>query len=250
MGWDIVRHSFAMLFRNLGNALRISVGPILIALVVGFLILGVFGSNLDALPQDIEQGQLPPEIAFAVLLILLLFIFVSAWIAVAWHRFILLEDYPGLLPPLAGRPVWSYIGKTILLSLVLTLVMLPAGFVMGLIMAVLQDAGTGLLPTFILGLALYASYMWLRFGIVLPATAVSRPMGFGEAWRATAPYATAILGTCVILILINTGVSLVSAILPQPLAGLLSLATSWITIMLGISILTTLYGVIVERRTV
>ena len=108
MGWDIVRHSFAMLFRNFGNALRISVGPILIALVAGFLILGVFGSNLDALPQDIEQGQLPPEIAFAVLLILLLFIFVSAWIAVAWHRFILLEDYPGLLPPLGRHKVMPH----------------------------------------------------------------------------------------------------------------------------------------------
>jgi hypothetical protein len=250
MGWDIVRHSFAMLFRNLGNALRISVGPILIALVVGFLILGVFGSNLDALPQDIEQGQLPPEIAFAVLLILLLFIFVSAWIAVAWHRFILLEDYPGLLPPLAGRPVWRYVGKTFLLGCVVFLVTIPALIVIGLISGVVMGGGGGLFSTLVLGLALFVSYMWLRFGIVLPATAVSRPMGFGEAWRATAPYATAILGTCVILILINTGVSLVSAILPQPLAGLLSLATSWITIMLGISILTTLYGVIVERRTV
>ena len=86
MGWEIVRHSFAMLFRNLGNALRISVGPFLIGLAVSFLILGVFGSNLDALPQDIEQGQLPPELALAVLLIVLVFIFASAWIAVAWHR--------------------------------------------------------------------------------------------------------------------------------------------------------------------
>jgi hypothetical protein len=249
MGWEIVRHSFAMLYRNLGNALRISVGPILIALVAAFLILGVFGSGVDTLTEDIEQDKLPPGLALAVLLNLFLFLFVSAWIAVAWHRFILLEDYPGLLPPLAGRPVWRYAGKTILLALVMALVTFPAGFVIGVISGVLQDSGTGLFSTLALGLALYISYMSLRFGIVLPATAVSRPMGFGEAWRATAPYATAILGTCVILILINTGVSLVSAILPAPLAGLLGLATSWISIMLGISILTTLYGVIVERRT-
>jgi hypothetical protein len=249
MGWEIVRHSFAMLYRNLGNALRISVGPILIALVAAFLILGVFGSGVDALTEDIEQDKLPPGLALAVLLNLFLFLFVSAWIAVAWHRFILLEDYPGLLPPLAGRPVWSYLGKTFLLGLVVALMTIPAGFVLGLIMAILQEAGTGLLSTLILGLALYVSYMWLRFGIVLPATAVSRPMGITEAWRATAPYATPILGSSVILILINTGISLVGAILPAPLAGLLSLATSWITLMLGISILTTLYGVIVERRT-
>ena len=250
MGWEIVRHSFAMLFRNLGKALRISVGPFLIGLVVSFLILGVFGSNLDALPQDIEQGQLPPELALAVLLIVLVFSFVSAWIAVAWHRFILLEDYPGLLPPLAGRPVWRYIGKTILLVCVIILVTIPALIVFTLFNSVLMYPVSIFIQSILtLGLALYVGNMWFRFAIVLPATAIARPMRFGEAWRATAPYGNAILGTCVILFLINTGISLVSASLPPPLAGLLGLATSWITIMLGISILTTLYGVIVERRT-
>jgi hypothetical protein len=249
MGWEIVRHSFAMLYRNLGNALRISVGPLLIALVAAFLILGVFGSGVDTLTEEIEPDKLPPGLALAALLIMLLFVFVSAWIAVAWHRFILLEDYPGLLPPLAGRPVWRYLGKTILLGLVLALVAFPAGFVMGVIMAILQNAGPDLFSIFSLGLALYVSYMWLRFGIVLPATAVSRPMGITEAWRATAPYATAILGTCVIFVLINTGISLVGAILPVSLAVLLTVAANWVMLMVGISILTTLYGVIVERRT-
>jgi hypothetical protein len=249
MGWEIVRHSFAMLFRNLGNALRISVGPILIGLVAGFLILGAFGSGVDTLTEEIEQDKLPPGLALAVLLNLFLFLFVSAWIAVAWHRFILLEDYPGLLPPLAGRPIWPYLGKTLLLGLVMFFAMIPAGLVISVLAGLFGGAGDSLFSFIGLGLALYISYMWLRFGIVLPATAVSRTMGFGEAWRATAPYATAILGTCVILILINTGVSLVSTILPLPLARLLSLATSWISIMLGISVLTTLYGVIVERRT-
>ena len=249
MGWEIVRHSFAMLYRNLGNALRISVGPLLIALVAAFLILGVFGSGVDTLTEEIEPDKLPPGLALAALLIMLLFLFVSAWIAVAWHRFILLEDYPGLLPPLAGRPVWRYLGKTILLGLVLALVAFPAGFVMGVIMAILQNAGPDLFSIFSLGLALYVSYMWLRFGIVLPATAVSRPMGITEAWRATAPYATAILGTCVIFVLINTGISLVGAILPVSLAVLLTVAANWVMLMVGISILTTLYGVIVERRT-
>ena len=249
MSWDIIRHSFAMLYRNFGNALRISVGPILIALVASFLILGIFGGDLDSLPEDIEQGQLPPSLALAVILILLLFVFVSSWIAVAWHRFILLEDYPRLLPPLAGRPVRRYAGRTFLLTLVMVLVMIPPFFVMFLIVGILQDAAAGLFSTLTLGLALYFSYMWLRFGIILPATAVSRPMGLGEAWRATAPYATAILGTSVILVLINSAISLVGGALPQQLAFLLTVAANWITLMIGISILTTLYGVIVERRT-
>jgi hypothetical protein len=131
----------------------------------------------------------------------------------------------------------------------MALVTIPPGFVMVLIFGILQDAAAGLFSTLSLGLALYVSYMWLRFGIVLPATAVGRPMGFGEAWRATSPYGNAILGSAVILVLINIGISLVGAILPAPLAVLLTVAANWVILMVGISILTTLYGVIVERRT-
>ncbi len=250
MGWEIVRHSFAMLYRNLGNALRISVGPILIALVAAFLILGVFGSGVDTLTEDIEQDKLPPELALAVLLNVLLFFFMLSWIAVAWHRFVLLEDYPGLLPPLAGRPVWRYLSKTLLLVLVIVLVTIPAMIVIAMFASVLMGPiSTFILSTLNVGLALYVSNMWLRFAIVLPATAVGRPMGFGEAWRATSPYSSAILGAGIIIVLINAAISMFSAALPGLPALIVTVLANWISVMLGISILTTLYGVIVERRT-
>jgi hypothetical protein len=248
MGWDIVRHSFSMLFRNIGNALRISIGPILLALVVSVAIVGILQINPARIAWELSTNSISGNTGLAILLLLLLYIFVSAWIAVAWHRFILLEDYPGLLPAVSGRPIMPYIGKTLLLGLVMMLALIPALLVIGLLSAVF-DPTSGLFSIIGIGLMLYFSYMWLRFGLVLPATAVGRPMGVTEAWRATAPHANAILGTGALLIVINAGASVVSAVMPQTVALVLDLVVSWITLMIGTSVLTTLYGVIVERRT-
>lgn len=248
MGWDIVRHSFSMLFRNIGNALRISLGPILLALLVSVAIIAILQISPARIAWELGTNAISANTGFAILLLLLLYIFVSAWIAVSWHRFILLEEYPGLLPGVSGRPILPYIGKTMLLGLVMILAMIPALIVIGLLSAIF-DPTSGLFSIIGIGLMLYFSYMWLRFGLVLPATAVARPMGVTEAWRATGPHANAILGTGALLIVINTGASVVSSVMPQVVAVVLDLVVSWVTLMIGTSVLTTLYGVIVERRT-
>jgi hypothetical protein len=247
MGWEIVRHSFAMLFRNLGNALRISIGPLVIALLGAALVIAALGVSPEQIAYDMAAGTPSGTVSLTVLLLLVIFIFVSAWIAVSWHRFILLEEYPGLLPAISGRPIGAYLGRTVLLGLVMMIAMIPAFVVFGLLMAVFGPTA-GLFSILGIGLALYFSFVWLRLGLVLPATAVGRPLGIGESWRATAPYANTILGTGALLIVLNSGIGLVTAILPAALASVLDLVVSWITLMIGTSILTTLYGVIVEER--
>jgi hypothetical protein len=248
MGWEIVKHSFAMLFRNLGNAMRVSLGPIAIALLIAFAIISLLQVSAVRVVYDVSRGEISSNVAFAVILLMVVFFFVSAWIAVSWHRFILLEEYPGLLPPLKDRPVWPYVGKTFLLALVMMAAMIPALIVTSLLTGVF-GATPGIFSILGIGLALYFSYMWLRFGLVLPAIALSRPMSFTEAWKSTGPHSNAILGTGALLILINSGVALVSSVMPGALSVLLDLVSSWITVMVGTSVLTTLYGVIVERRT-
>jgi hypothetical protein len=246
MGWDIVKHSFAMLWRNLGNALRISLGPLAVAVLLSLAIITVLQVSAARLAFELASGAISTNVAFAVLLLAFLYVVVSAWIAVSWHRFILLEEYPGLLPAFAGSPVLPYVGKTLLLGLALMAAMIPAVIVIALLSGVFGPT-SGLLSVVGIGLALYFSYMWLRLGLVLPATAVGRPMGIGDSWRSTAPHANAILGTGALLILLNTGVSLVSSILPATLVLGLDVIVSWVTVMVGTSVLTTLYGVIVER---
>jgi len=245
MGWDIVRHSFAMLFRNLPNALRISLGPLAIALLGAALVISSLGVSAAQIAFDMARGTLSPQVALAVILLTALFVVVSAWIAVSWHRFILLEEYPGLLPALAGRPIGAYLGRTVILALVMIVAMLPALVILGLLTALF---GPGLLSILGIGLALYFSFVWLRVGLVLPATAVGKPLGVGESWRVTAPHANAILGAGALMIVLNSGIGLVSALLPLSLSLVLDVIVSWITLMIGTSLLTTLYGVIVEER--
>jgi hypothetical protein len=247
MGWEIVRHSFVMLFRNLGNALRISLGPLAVALLCAAIVVSILQVSAAQIAYDMARGNPSPEVALAVLILMAVFVVVSAWVAVSWHRFILLEEYPGLLPAISGRPIGAYLGRTILLGLVMIVAMVPAFIVLGLLTAIFGPT-PGLFSILGIGLMLYFSFVWLRIGLVLPGTAVGKPLGIGESWRATGPYANAILGAGALLIVLNSGISLVSAILPPSIAALLDIVVSWITLMIGTSILTTLYGVIVEER--
>lgn len=255
-GLDIVKHGMDMLLRNLGPALRVSVGPTLIALVVTAVLaaLGLgaaLGPGTDfSQPSDLGAGW-----GFGVfvgsLLTMLLWLFVFSWSAVAWHRYILKEETPGLLPPLRTDLVWPYLGRSILLALILVLLALVVAIPLGLVLAPIAALGGGIAAA-ITGLALALALGWIgtRLSLALPARAVERPMTFGESWAATGPASGAIFTVVLILALINFVLgSLFTLILGDNLvAVLLSLVVQWFITMLGLSVLTTLYGHLVERR--
>ncbi len=102
MAWKIVLHAFRMIFANIGDALKVSVGPMLIFVVLA-LVLGsvanVSFTSIDPI-QSVETAS-AGALFVSVLILCAAAIFIFAWIAVAWHRFILLEEYPGVLPALA-----------------------------------------------------------------------------------------------------------------------------------------------------
>ncbi len=95
------------------------------------------------------------------------------------------------------------------------------------------------------------TYVWLRLGIVLPSAAVGSPMPILSGWRISAPIGGTIFTVSLILVALNLGINLT---VPQlfggiPVVGqLVTLAVSWTTLMVGASILTTLYGHLVENR--
>lgn len=262
MGWLIVAHSFRLLFRNLGEALKISVGPYLIAIVGAALILALAGLPFDFLIRQGTEGlqavaESGPMILIAALACVVLLFFVSSWVAVAWHRFVLLEEYPGLLPAVAGRPIWPYLGKVLLLSILLIIIAIPVSMVIGFVLiAPFQNASdtTILIAGFVAGILIgtILTVLSLRFGLALPAMAVGRPMGFGESWRLTKPLNGAIIGAVVILIVLNAVATAILAGLFQGgiIGSILELVVNWISLMVGISILTTLYGHAVEGRSI
>lgn len=248
MSWQIVRHAFVMVFGNLSNALRISLGPMLIgvgAAIVATLLFSALGGGMMAVGQTLT-----------ILVILPLLLFVFSWVAVAWHRFVLLEEYPGALPQISGRPIWPYVGKTLLLTMILIGIAIPLFFILALVfgvnpmeMAAGGGAGGGVLAE--IAVELLVSYLAMRLSLVLPAVSVGQPMGFIESWRVTRPVSGAIVG----VVLLLTGFNLIATLASAPLLGalpvigaLVFMATTWITMMVGVSILTTLYGYLVEGR--
>lgn len=260
MAFQIIRHAFAMIFNNFGQALRVSVGPYLI-LLAAVLGLGVaLGSNQSFLELAAGNASAADmtrfgDFAIGVIAILILALFISGWVAVSWHRFILLEEYTGLLPAVSGRPIWGYIGRTLLYGLLIMLV----AFVLSMILALLlvPFAGGPADGPFVVGLFVgfllvaCLSYIWFRVGIALPSVAVGKPIGMREAWRASAKLS----GTIFWIVIIIAVVSVIAGIGTQGLYGIhpvLGLAVDvfvqWLTLMVGVSILTTLYGHVIEGR--
>jgi hypothetical protein len=248
MGWQIVKHSFLMLWRNLSDALKVSVGPVVIAVLVSGIALTVSGITPEMVVFGMTTGELPASAMLGVLFVLLVMVFAFAWIAVSWHRFVLLEEYPGLLPSIGNRPIWPYAGMSILLAMAMLLALLPALFVAAMIGNI---AGQGAVVSALLGIAVgvYFTYLWLRTALVLPALSVGHPLKISEAWRITGQLSAPILQAAAIVVTINVlGSSLIGAVSGGVIGVVIETTFSWVTLMAGTSVLTTLYGVLIEKR--
>lgn len=263
MAFQIIRHAFAMIFGNLGQALRVSVGPYLILILVivgaGAALVGNNGQLLRVM-----TGEVPPEhfmgqggggILLFALVVLVFIVFVAAWVAVSWHRFILLEEYSGMLPAVSGRPIWPYVGRSVLYGFLIALVAFAVGMISSLFMIPFAAAGGDavFVAGVIIGVVLVAvvSYVWFRIGVALPAVAVGKPISMGDAWRATAEMSSTIFG----IVFIIAFASMIAGVATQGLYGLspilgmvVDIFVQWVTLMVGVSVLTTLYGHLIEGR--
>jgi hypothetical protein len=249
MAWLIIRHSFELLFRNLGNALKVSVGPVLLVAIFSTLVILTLGMSADDLMLTLANGAVGGAFVLAFLMVLVAILFASAWIAVAWHRFILLEEYPGLLPAIAERPIVTYAIRSILLGLLMILALIPAVIVIGIIAQILGPESPLVIAAFGFAIGVYFSYFWLRLAIILPATAVGKSMRLTEAWAATAGLSGPILGASAILVALNVGITgIVGALSGGVISIIIEIAVNWVTLMIGTSILTTIYGNAVEGR--
>ena len=97
LGWQIFVHSVRMVFGNLKQVLQITIGPALIAtaLIVGlFMVSGIPLEALDDSAEGLPAGTSAASVFLFVLGLVVVIFVTMFWIAVSWHRFILLEEYP------------------------------------------------------------------------------------------------------------------------------------------------------------
>jgi hypothetical protein len=237
-GVQLFLHSVKQVFGNLGAAIRISGLLFVIQLIVSLLVIRyVLGTT----------GE--PAGLFLVSIILLLFsLFVSLWIAVAWHRFVLRVERPGaFLPAFHGARMLAYLGYSIVIGVALAIVVMVLSFLVAQV-APVNNAMVRLLGGLVVFVPVFL--LALRLSPLLPAAALGDGLSLGDAWGATKGATGDLLVLAFLAALASVVIDLPAFGLTgaMPLAMTWSLITAWIKTMVGASILTTIYGHYVEGR--
>jgi hypothetical protein len=181
-------------------------------------------------------------------------------IATNWHRYILRDEVP------RGREilridalVLRYFGNMLLIMLAVLAAMTIIAVPLTLPAALVGLPGIGVFLMAVVGLPA-AGVLFLRLAVKLPAIALGRTdFHVREAWKASEGNNLAILGLFVlnlmIAVLIIAAVLVLHAIfsLFGPAIGMAveigaQVAGNWILTILGITVLTSLYGFLVENR--
>lgn len=249
-GLKIFTHSVAMVFNNFSMALRIS--AVLYLVTIGLTVLVGLGFVFDqrALSSVIRAGTMPWG---KLILVLFVSVLGALWTAVGWHRYVLRNEVPtGLVPIFRGDRIFAYLGRSVQTTLIISLVGALVGVAAGVLGAVVSKGGAPMLvgtPAFPLIIVVVSLFLFYRFAAVLPAAALGEPLGVGEAWGKTSGNWAAFLVLALVSGAATVALKLPVLFLSGPVAVLVWVVISgWVQAMVGVSIMTTIYGYFVEGR--
>ena len=251
----ILAHALRMLIFDTKTTLRV-VLPALIVVMGCSLAIAVLAPEMIAYMQEAPETPVPfaLQTVFSFLAFGLIGLMGYALMAILWHRHVLLNgaENPEDLRP-DGHIFLNYIWRAIVVGIAQMVAAVPITVLIGVIgSALLQNNPTDLLAM-PLGLASNIIFVWIamRLSVVLPSAAIGRSMSMRDSWQATRPVSAPLWGVAVLLSGLNICVYMISAI-ALPEAGTISaMAVTFIYILQGlifVSILTTLYGHLVEGR--
>lgn len=253
-GVQIFLHSLKQVLGNLPGAIKVSALPYAVQFVVSFFLTRPDKmAAMSGDPMAMMEGG--PSLV-AQLLSLVVVVLTSVWIAVAWHRYILKNEVPaGFVPPIHKDRMIAYFVRALLIGLL----MIVVGFVLGFIAALVGGAvgmatGSLILVTLVFALLVYFPIFVIAYRIStsLPASAVTEDAGsFMAGWDATKGENGTFIGLGLVsaaVMFLNgyISISLLSGVLP--LFIIWTLVFNWLAMMVGLSVLTTLYGHFVEKR--
>jgi|TARA_B110000046_G_C12887139_1_gene352686 hypothetical protein len=182
-------------------------------------------------------------------ILLILPIVIILWISVAWHRYILLKQAPrAFIPEFYFKLTLVYLQKSVLMLLVASLPMM----LLYLPYWMYQDAYPytliGVMFFSFLFLTPFCAIILFRLTPLLSAAALGHDLGLKAAWTATRGQTLTLLflfgpafGVLVFLAQLNHENMLLS-FLQETVLG-------WVGVMLWASLVTTVYGHYVEKRT-
>ena len=262
--------SLGLLFSNIVVALRIAWPWVLLAFFVSLF--------SPAEPVRLESSALSNrQVLLSVLGAVamgVIYIIAFCSVAVAWHRHGLLGEMPKSFPVRFARRELRFLGKSILVGLVMLLIMVPVVAVVVLLAALSRNGDWFSLLLFgLVGLVGYFAVVTLamRYSLVLPATAVDRDFGVADAFRHGEGFGLVMAITNVVIallvmvlsLLLQFGLAALAAlyltVAPAALAPTVgafvtvvavffSTVTSFFTMFSGLAVVTTGYRVAGESR--
>ena len=240
----LIDASFEQVFGHLRDALRISLPPFLIALVVAF------GGNWPTVQRIIAQDGANVQVGGAGIALLFLgvaaLVFAGFWVAVNWHRFSLGDpDGSGLV-----KRTLFYAGVSILISFALLILMLVPTLILSVIVGESVNINIGSFSEslargwFHVGLNAVATFAFAYFLMRWSPWLVS--LALGRKAGPSFPRSFPLRGQIVHIAILYTAATFVWSFLG--FAGLpwwfelgLDLIFMWIAFMLSIAVLTEIY---------
>jgi hypothetical protein len=211
---------------------------------------------------------------------MVIMVIIPLWIAIAWNRFILKnENSKGFIPRFYVKNSWNYFWTFVCIAIVaflpiLCVIMILEGLNLSdFVVYMLVDfdlfsyrsdmeartgysLGNAVGPfkqldyfTLLVVFVIFYFYFYYRLCTCLPAIAIGLSSGLKSSWNATKGHHSTLMGISVIIVTINGLHSLIVLYLFEDSILLLiwSIFSSWMILMLNISILTTIYEYIVKK---
>ena len=256
-------HAIKSTIDNIGFAFHISWPWMLLLLPLNIITNIYLGLNVMHDPFQ-DPSQLYTENFGIVIPLTAASIIAYSSIAVNWHRYVLLDEVAeGWSRLRIDGLMWRYIGNVFLIVMLLAagiaaaaLAMVLVGLLLNLIMG---EASLFLIVPVSIALYAYAIVAMYRLMVKLPGVALGRrDFGMRDAWRVTTGNSWQILGLLLLFIvcLLVLGLALLLVTYLLGLAGTAGLSVSiavqvminWVTTILGVTLLTSLYGFFEEGR--
>jgi hypothetical protein len=245
LAWQIITHSVRQVFGNLGPALRISA----LLMAIQFSVTTWFTSRMTELgladPLN-PPSEVPAGVGASSLAMLIVALVAGPWVAVAWHRYVLLEEEPGAALPAWNGARWAaYIWAMLRVGIVVVGAVFIGLVVLGTILTVLGVMTQSNAPKLTIIALIAGTYIGYRLCLVMPAAALGERMSIGASWKATAPGSKQIVFLAMILLGMSLSVPVIGVTISaaSPAIGMLvQMVISWGLFLIGASVMTTLYG--------
>jgi len=241
-GYKIFAHSVRLVVGQWRQALMISLFLYVVSSLVSmFLLMQMMGNPVEG-PSN-----------WVLFLIGFVSAVVSIWIAVGWHRFILLDEVQGgFVPQFRGDRVWAYFWYT-LLTIVVAVLIGVAGLIV--FFGVSLITGSPWVMAGAVVILIPFTVIIYRLSPLLPAAALGQETTVGHAWESTRGTTGEFMALAIISLVASFVIDLPTyMIIKLPAGEILSwiweMVTGWLKLMVGVSILTTIYGHYVEGRAV